>query len=300
MFNLLIATVIAPASVPDHRWPPAEDASSAASSASSKDCLEDVGILTVIEPKLKFRKVQRQIFLADVVVGADDAVLQQRSEALNRVCMQLAAHVFAFGVRDGFVRVCERVKVVIALILVSRNEIDVAADSLADETIQGLGVGVFDHLAVHVTLLRLIAPIPAVLPTAPRPAWSRLLACLFFSFPPRLGFINFNFAHQLWEILILHRGADALALEPRCPVIAAADLTMDLQSADSLLALTHQVDDFKPRRERIVSVLENRLGDDGEAIAVAPAAILVLTDPVESLGLESIDLETLAARTLHA
>src|ERR1700683_4070697 len=88
----------------------AEDASSAASSASSKDFLEDIGILAVIEPELKLREVQREIGLADVVVGADDTALQQAPEPFDAVRVDFAAHVLASAVADGFVFISQGVQ----------------------------------------------------------------------------------------------------------------------------------------------------------------------------------------------
>jgi hypothetical protein len=75
---------------------------------------------------------------------------------------------------------------------------------------------------------------------------------------------------------------------------------MDLECADSLLALSHQVDDLKPSREWIVGILENRFRDDAETVSVAPAAILILADPVPRLRGEQINLLALAAWAFDA
>jgi site-specific DNA recombinase len=48
----------------------AEAAASVANSASSKDGVEDIRVLAVVEPEGKLIQIQRQIFLAHVVVGA--------------------------------------------------------------------------------------------------------------------------------------------------------------------------------------------------------------------------------------
>lgn len=56
------------------------DAEASASSDASAACyrrLEDVGVLAVVEPPRKLVQVKRQIFLRDVVGGADDATLEQ-------------------------------------------------------------------------------------------------------------------------------------------------------------------------------------------------------------------------------
>jgi hypothetical protein len=43
---------------------------------------EDICVLPVIIPKLKFGDVQMQIFLANLVIGSDNATLQDGPEAL--------------------------------------------------------------------------------------------------------------------------------------------------------------------------------------------------------------------------
>ena len=52
-----------------------------------------------------------------------------------------------------------------------------------------------------------------------------------------VGFINFDFAHELPESSVLHRRTNAMAHIPGRAVVPAPDLPVDLQGADSLLAL---------------------------------------------------------------
>src|SRR6266852_2015306 len=80
------------------------------------------------------------------------------------------------------------------------------------------------------------------------------------------------FRAQFREIVIAHCGADAMEHVPSRAVIATADLPMNLQSRDPFFALAHQVDDLEPSLERIVGILEDRLGNDAEAIARPLAA----------------------------
>jgi hypothetical protein len=62
---------------------------------------EDVVIKTVVISELKFCDVQREVFAADLVIGADDAALNQRPEAFNRVRVDRADNVLAGGVIHG-------------------------------------------------------------------------------------------------------------------------------------------------------------------------------------------------------
>ena len=53
-------------------------------------------------PELKLCEVHRQIFLANVMVGADHATFQECPERLDIVGMDFAAHVFILAVIDRF------------------------------------------------------------------------------------------------------------------------------------------------------------------------------------------------------
>ncbi len=73
-------------SVASARWRRSQIAETFASvrvSAPSYRLAENIGVVSVVKPELKLREIQRQILLADVVVGAHDATLQQRPESFN-------------------------------------------------------------------------------------------------------------------------------------------------------------------------------------------------------------------------
>ena len=61
--------------------------------------------IAVIIAELKFRDVQRQIFAADLVIAADDAALNDRPEAFNRVGVDRADDVLPDAVIDNAVRI---------------------------------------------------------------------------------------------------------------------------------------------------------------------------------------------------
>ena len=77
----------------------------------------------------------------------------------------------------------------------------------------------------------------------------RFDACLFLFLAADIGLIDFYFAHELRKAPILHGRTNAMAHIPGGAVVAAADLPMDLQGADALLALRHQVNHLKPRTQ---------------------------------------------------
>jgi len=275
----------------------AENALPAASSASCHHVPEYIRVLTIVMPEREFRQVQRQIFLAHLVVRAHDSTLQERPEGINVRSMDVAAHVLALAVFNGFVIVIP-VQQPITGMLIGRNERDFVVYGFTNKAIKCSRVGVFNHLANDITLAsdsaddRNFASSAATLP-----AFRHMLIAFFAA---HVRFVNFDFAHELGKAAVSHSRPNPVAHIPSRPVVAAANLPMDLKGTNSLLALGHQVNDLEPSPQRIVSVLKNGLGDDREAIAVFTAAILVLADPVKWAGFKLIDLWAIAARALYA
>src|SRR6185312_9904058 len=66
---------------------------------------ENIGIVAIVVPKLKFSDVQRQVFGADLVEGANNTTLQDRPEALNRIRVDGTNNVLLSRMADHFVRV---------------------------------------------------------------------------------------------------------------------------------------------------------------------------------------------------
>src|ERR1700722_13888570 len=92
------------ASIPA-RWRRLSLAETVASDHVSADCYrrpEDIGVMAVVVPELKFSDVERQILLADFVVAANDPALEDAPKAFNRVGVHSADNVFTLGVLDHF------------------------------------------------------------------------------------------------------------------------------------------------------------------------------------------------------
>jgi hypothetical protein len=78
------------------------------SSGVSAPCyrgLEDIGVISIVVPELKFRDVQRHVLGTDLMERADDAPLENAPEALNRLSMDRTDDVLMFGMVNGRVRV---------------------------------------------------------------------------------------------------------------------------------------------------------------------------------------------------
>lgn len=127
----------------------AEAVANDATSASCYDAPEYVFVLAMVMPESKFRDVQGQIFLADLVIATHDSALQQGPERFDIVRMNVPAHVLMRLVVNMFVRESLR-RFLIARALVGRDQIDFLRYGLAYKLRQGFGRGIFDHFADHV------------------------------------------------------------------------------------------------------------------------------------------------------
>jgi hypothetical protein len=178
----------------------------------------------------------------------------------------------------------------VANLPIGRDQSNPVVNGFAPKTFQRPSDTLFDNLADYVRF-------PSNGSQAPDLAATGFARTLMSARAPRLGFflatrerlVYFLDGHQLREILVHHRSTDTPDHVPRRPIIAASNLTMDLKGANAFLGLSHQMDDLEPSPKRVVGVLEDRLGDNREAVPVAPAAALVLTNPVEGSGLERVD-----------
>jgi hypothetical protein len=242
----------------------------------------DVGILAILVAELELSEIERKIFLADVVIGADDSAFKQRPEALNVIGVDFAAHVLAATVAHYLMwqRGCQQP---IAAALIRGDQRNPISNGLADKSVEGRRIGVFDNLADHAALARDRTDDSNLVAHLSASDVSFLIPVAVFVLATDEGFVHFDDAHELLEIRIVHRGAQAMAHIPSCLVRGASDLPLDLERAHALLTVEHLPDDFKPCAKRIFSILENRATDDREAIGVALATFLVRAFPLPRL-----------------
>ena len=134
--------------------------------------------------------------------------------------------------------------------------------------------------------------------------------------PAEIGFVGFDYASKLWHLIVSEHRADAMAhiegglVSGRASVLFEHPL--NLQGAHALLALANQIGDLEPERERIVSVLEYRSDERGEAVAGLLRAFddlsgraverlsAALTNPIPSPMLDADDTLASAARAFNA
>ena len=93
-----------------------------------------------------------------------------------------------------------------------------------------------------------------------------------------------------------HCGADFVAHAVRRAVGAEANLPLNLESGNSLLAGRHQVHDLEPVAERLVRVLKNRPGNHAEPIASRAARRAFRALPMPFARRQVIDRRIAATR----
>lgn len=238
-----------------------------------------------------------------MMVGSDHATFQQRPKGIDVGGVNVAAHVFALAVIHGFV-IETILQQTIAGMLIGRDQRHLIADGLAHKPVKCFGLGIFDHPANNVALTSNRADNGDFASRA-TPEFLALGDRLIAFLAAHVCLVNFNGAaiptEHLRNVAVLHCGPDAMAHIPSRPVVARPDLPVDLKRGHALLALCHQIDDFKPSPERVVCVLKNRVSYDREPITVFTAAIGILANPVIRTRFQGIDFLTgTATRAFHA
>ena len=131
------------------------DAEALASSDASASCYgapENIWILAVVVAELEFRKVERQVFLAHMMVSSDHTALEQAPKVIDVRRVDFAAYVFASRMVYRVVLVTAGAQISVAGMLVGSDQVYLIAHGLTHEAIERSDVGVFNHLADHVTL----------------------------------------------------------------------------------------------------------------------------------------------------
>lgn len=234
---------------------------------------ENIFVQPIIIPELEFGNIERQVFAANLMIGADDAALNQAPETFNRVRVDRTDHIFAAGMmRRAMGEVGPKADV--GAVFVGREQRNVGADRLVNEPLHGLLADPIkdagDDLALALRRTNdggfALAPVAAHLPV--------VMPVLVVS--ADIGFVHFDHAHELAEILLCEPSADPVAHVVSGLVTAEPHDAHDLEGADPLLAGQHEVNNAKPVPERLVGVFEDGPGDDREAVAAIRGAGIAL------------------------
>ena len=134
----------------------------------------------------------------------------------------------------------------------------------------------------------------AVLIVAAPPRATALIPMAVLVFAADIGFVHFNDAAELLDILDKRRSY-FVAHEPGSFVGTKAHIAHDLQGAHAFLGSQHEMSDLEPVAQGLVSVLEDCSRNMGESITGIGGALVALPTPRPIRQLVRIDCAT--ART---
>lgn len=112
---------------------------------------EDIGVVPIIVAELELCNVQRHVFGADLVEASDDAALEDRPEAFNRVRVDSADNVLAVAVLHGEVREVVP-EIPISAALIACEQADLVGNGLGNETLYSFAGDVPQDPRHHVAL----------------------------------------------------------------------------------------------------------------------------------------------------
>jgi hypothetical protein len=292
-----MGNVGAPAWVPDHcrRQALAESEAKAWSAAAGYQQVEHLGIVAMIVAEGELSQIERQILPGEMMKAAHHAALEQGPEGFDAVGVDYALYVFMIAMADNFMWVFG-FELAIGGMLVSGQQCHAGRNHLTNKAIEctapGIRYGFGDDLpftadsADYRHLTRCLTPglMAAFMPVA------------VLVLAPNIGFVYFDDAQELLELIIIHRAANPPAHRPGGFVARRGGEygALDLQGAHALLGVQHQQGDGEPGLERILGVLEHRASNQREAIALFGALMALPVPRLRKL----IDLGGLTARAL--
>jgi len=264
--------------------------------SASFDCRsKNVGVLSIVIPKLKLSDVKMQIFPANLMVRPNNTTLEDRPESFNRIRVDRANDMLTDGVVDGLMGET-MFQSDIARIGISTEKAYAVRYRFADEGFKRISIGILDNASNYVAFpldcahYRSFASVAA--PTLP----AFLVPMSVLIAPAAVAFINLNDTAELLDVLD-HCGFDFVAHEPSGFVRAEAHIAEDLEGAHALLADQHEMRDSIPILQRLIRVLEDCPGQVRESIAFIRAGVAL---PTKFHCRDRIDLCRAASRAMNA
>jgi len=247
-------------------------------SASIYSRSEDIRIESIVIAELKLRNVERQVFRTYFVEATHNSTLNQRPETFNRVGVDCTNDVLTSRVIDGAVIVFAP-QPPIAGIGVGAQQTDAIGNRLANESFDSFSFGIFDNARHDIAFTFDCADDGGLAARAAPGSSIAFIQVPVFVVAADVGFINLDHAAELVHVALDQRRADLVAHQPRGFVGAESHIAHNLQCTDAFLGRRHQVHNFEPVAERLVSVFKDRPGDVGEPIAGLRSAIVALPVP---------------------
>jgi hypothetical protein len=240
---------------------------------------ENIGIVPMVVAELKFREVERKIFLADVMISANDSALQQSPKGIKIGSVNLATYILAFVVIDSLMPEAFAAKAAIARVLIGSYKLNPVANGFADESFQCFRIGIFNNLADDVALAADRSDDASLAGADAAGDMRPLLPMAIFVFAANEGLIYFDNAHKLTELGILHGSAEPMTHIPSCR-IGRADLPLYLLGANAFLGIEYLPEHFKPNLKWILRILEDRPDVERKTVGIAASAFGIRALPL--------------------
>jgi hypothetical protein len=258
---------------------------------------ENVGVEPIVVSELKLRDVQRHIFGAHFVEGANHTALEDRPKTFDGLSVDRADNVLAFGVID-YAMWELFTEFFISGPLVSAEQTNLVRDGFADEGYKRIGADVFNDASHNVALAADCANDSSLAgaDATRSAATAALIPMAVLGFAADESLVDLDDAAKLPDVL--HEGDSNLVThEPRGLVRTEAHVAADLQGAHALLAGEHEVSDLKPIPQGFVRVFEDRARKVREAIGRVLGTLVAL--PMPRIALQRSRLRSATARAMH-
>ena len=237
--------------------------------ASLNSCSEYIAIKAVIVAELEFSDIERQIFLADLVVAANDPALDDAPEALNRIGVNRADNVLARAVIDDAMLVLVA-ETAIGRIGIGAKQANAIRDGVTDKSFNRFRLGVLDNTSDDVALALYSTDDWRLVSTAATRLAGLLVPMLVLVVTADVGFVHLNNAAKLG--FRLHQSSADFVAHGMCRAVAAeAHDALNLEGTNTLLAGQHRMYDAVPVTQGLIGVLKDGASRMREAIAVLGA-----------------------------
>jgi hypothetical protein len=270
---------------------------SGCASASCYCIPENIVIKAIVVPELKLSNVERQIFPAHLVVAAHHAALQDRPEAFDGIGVNCADNIITAALADNLMR--EGIaKKPISGMFVGCQQANLCGDSFAHKAVQRECVGIVDHAQNDIALAANRTDYGVLARTDPASAAPALVLMFVVPLAANIGFVNLNDPAEFVVLLLSQCSADAMGHVPCGLERTETHVAPKLPRTHAFLAGEQEMGHAEPFTERLIRVLENRSGDDGEAIAGRATRGALGTLPMPRAGFQLIDLGVAATRAM--
>lgn len=258
---------------------------------------KNIGVVAVVVPELKFSDVQRQVFGAYLVIGADNTTLQDRPEALNRIRVDRPDNVLLRSVADHGMIIVIRPQMFEIRSIVGHQRRNTLINRAMHKAVDGAVIHARNHAGDEITLAAHSADYSGLARTSAASTAAALVPMLVAVFAANIRLIHLYDATKAF--FGLHKAhANAVAHVPSGFVRAEAHVAVNLPRAYSLFAGKHQVSDFEPIPQRRIRVLKNGARIDRETVALRRAFTAL---PMKLFVRRCIvQVAVIAARAFHA